>query len=443
MRLTIDNVRKEYGGTVALGSGADGDAARTENGGDAPAGIDLEVADGEFFTLVGPSGCGKTTTLRLVAGFDSATRGDVRFDGRAMAGVPPEDRGVGVVFQNYALFPHLSVAENVAYGLRFTDPPGGETRDKRVASLLELVDLPDAGPRDPGALSGGQRQRVALARALAPGPDLLLLDEPMSALDARLRERLRLQIKRIQSTLGITTLYVTHDQEEALAVSDRVAVMSDGAVEQVGPPQAVYRRPETRFVAEFVGDNNVFEGRVESSRTGDEPDGSDDPVGDSGRSPLETAGVRSGSGSDPAPGAGGGGGRDRTSEDRDRTVFVDVDGTTVPVQTSRRIRPDARVTFCVRPERMWALESGGDGTGAGVGSAEGGSDATVALDATVSNAEFLGESTRTYLRWKGRELTVRTADPLSGDVRVGFDGGDAHVIGVASGGASAFESGRD
>ena len=444
MRLTIDNVRKEYGDTVALGSGTGGRSVEASGaGGDTPAGVDLEVADGEFFTLVGPSGCGKTTTLRLVAGFDSPTRGDVRFDGRAMAGVPPEDRGVGVVFQNYALFPHLSVAENVAYGLRFTDPPDGETRDERVASLLELVDLPDAGPRDPSELSGGQRQRVALARALAPGPDLLLLDEPMSALDARLRERLRLQIKEIQSTLGITTLYVTHDQEEALAVSDRVAVMSDGAVEQVGTPRAVYRQPETRFVAEFVGDNNVFEGRVESSRTANRSDGSEPLGDDSGGSPLETKGVRSGSGGDPAPGEGDGDGRDRTSEGRERTVFVDVDGVTIPVQTGRRIRPDATVTFCVRPERMRVLESGGDGTDTGVDPADGGGDATVTLDATVSNAEFLGESTRTYLRWKGRELTVRTPDPLSGDVRVGVDGAAAHVIGVESGGDSAFESRRE
>nr|WP_240728557.1 ABC transporter ATP-binding protein [Halobellus limi] len=253
MKLTLENVRKEYGETVALGRE------------DEDRGIGFDVGDGEFFTLVGPSGCGKTTTLRLVAGFDAPTSGTVRFDGREMGGVPPEDRGVGVVFQNYALFPHLSVAENVAYGLRFAEPPGGVSRDERVASLLDLVDLPEMGDRDPTELSGGQQQRVALARAIAPGPDLLLLDEPMSALDARLRERLRMQIKEIQSTLGITTLYVTHDQEEALAVSDRVAVMNDGAVEQVGTPQEVYRRPATRFVAEFVGDNNVFEGKSSPS----------------------------------------------------------------------------------------------------------------------------------------------------------------------------------
>ena len=406
MRLTLDGVRKAYDDTVALG-GATG-------------GIDLAVEDGEFFTLVGPSGCGKTTTLRLVAGFDAPTRGAIRFDGREMSGVPPENRGVGVVFQNYALFPHLSVAENVGYGLRFADPPDGESTDERVASLLELVDLPDAGPRDPGELSGGQRQRVALARALAPGPELLLLDEPMSALDARLRERLRLQIKQIQSELGITTLYVTHDQEEALAVSDRVAVLSDGAVEQVGTPQAVYRRPETRFVAEFVGDNNVFEGRVRSVRTAERSGRPGGSSRNSSESPLETEGVRR-AGPDEEPSRGG-----------PDAAFVDVDGTTIPVRTNRRLPPGARVTFCVRPERMTVLDTRDGGAETGT-DGETRAETGVALAARVSNAEFLGESTRSYLRWKGRELTVRTPDPLSGEVRVGFDAADAHVVGVDSG----------
>ncbi|WP_121820884.1 ABC transporter ATP-binding protein [Halostella salina] len=245
--LHVDAVSKRYGGTTALD------------------GVDLEVNDGEFFTLVGPSGCGKTTTLRTIAGFESPTEGVVRFGDREMTGVPPEDRDVGVVFQSYALFPHMTVAENVAYGLRFRDPPGDATTDERVAELLDLVDLPGMGDRDPEELSGGQQQRVALARALAPGPEVLLLDEPMSALDARLRERLRRQVKAIQSELGITTVYVTHDQAEALAISDRVAVLHDGRVEQVGTPEDVYRRPQRRFVAEFVGENNVFAGRVTGS----------------------------------------------------------------------------------------------------------------------------------------------------------------------------------
>ncbi|MFB6121758.1 MAG: ABC transporter ATP-binding protein [Halobacteriaceae archaeon] len=224
--------------------------------------LSLSVREGEFFTLVGPSGCGKTTTLRLVAGFEAPTAGEIRFGGESVAGVPPEDRDVGVVFQNYALFPHMTVGENVAYGLRFADPPAGRTRAERVTELLELVDLPGMAERDPETLSGGQRQRVAMARALAPQPDVLLLDEPMSALDAQLRERLRVQVRAIQQELGITTLYVTHDQEEALAISDRVAVMQGGTPEQVGTPRDIYRRPETEFVAEFVGDNNVLTGEV-------------------------------------------------------------------------------------------------------------------------------------------------------------------------------------
>jgi thiamine transport system ATP-binding protein len=224
--------------------------------------LSVSVSGGEFFTLVGPSGCGKTTTLRLLGGFESPTKGSIRLHGEDMAGVPPESRNIGVVFQNYALFPHMTVGENVAYGLQFAEPPGGVSPDERVTELLDLVGLAGFQDRDPTALSGGQRQRVAIARALAPGPDLLLLDEPMSALDARLRERLRVEIQTLQEELGITTIYVTHDQEEALAISDRVAVMHDGQVEQVGTPREVYGRPATRFVAEFVGDNNVFSGAV-------------------------------------------------------------------------------------------------------------------------------------------------------------------------------------
>ncbi len=244
VEVTLSGVRKEYGGVTALND------------------VSFQVADGEFFTLVGPSGCGKTTTLRSIAGFEDLTAGEVQFGEREMVGVPPEDRDVGLVFQNYALFPHMTVAENVGYGLRFRDPPGARTRDERVLELLELVGLDGFEDRDPDELSGGQQQRVALARALAPGPELLLLDEPMSALDARLRDDLRTQVSRIQSDLGITTIYVTHDQEEALAISDRVAVMNDGRIEQIGHPEDVYRRPESRFVAEFVGENNVFSGET-------------------------------------------------------------------------------------------------------------------------------------------------------------------------------------
>ena len=249
--IELDGVRKAFDDTVALRD------------------VSLSVDEGEFFTLVGPSGCGKTTTLRAIAGLSSPTEGTVRFDGEDVSDTPVEDRNVGVVFQSYALFPHMTVAENVRYGLRFTDPPRGLTPDERVEELLELVDLPGMGDRDPDELSGGQQQRVALARALAPEPDVLLLDEPMSALDARLREQLRREIKRIQQDLGVTTIYVTHDQEEALAVSDRLAVMHDGGVEQVGTPVEVYERPATEFVASFVGENNVFSGSV-TDRDGEE-----------------------------------------------------------------------------------------------------------------------------------------------------------------------------
>lgn len=242
--VSLENVTVTFGEVVALED------------------VSVDVRNGEFFTLVGPSGCGKTTTLRVVAGFDEPDVGSVHIDGTPMAGTPPEDRSVGIVFQNYALFPHMTVRENVAYGLRFSDPPGGQTASERVDDLLDLVDMTDMDDREPAALSGGQQQRIALARALAPGPDVLLLDEPLSALDARLRERLRLTVREIQRELGTTTIYVTHNQSEALAISDRVAVINDGEIEQVGTPERVYREPATRFVAEFVGDTNLFSGTV-------------------------------------------------------------------------------------------------------------------------------------------------------------------------------------
>ena len=240
--------------------------------------VSLSIGDGEFFTLVGPSGCGKTTLLRSIAGLEPPSQGRVAIGGRDVTDAPPESRNVGIVFQNYALFPHLSVADNVAYGLQFHDLDGGRDAETRVDDLLAMVDLAGLGDRDPDQLSGGQQQRVALARALAPEPDVLLLDEPLSALDARLRTELRVEIKSIQRELGITTVYVTHDQAEALALSDRVAVMRNGQVLQVDTPERVYRQPASRAVAEFIGDNNVFEGVVRDSGTRFDVDGTRLPL---------------------------------------------------------------------------------------------------------------------------------------------------------------------
>lgn len=228
--------------------------------------VTIDVERGEFFTLVGPSGCGKTTTLRTVAGLESPDTGSVSIGGDDVTGVPPDERDVGIVFQNYALFPHMSVRENVAYGLQFRDPPGGASTGERVTEMLDLVDMAGFGDRDPEALSGGQQQRIALARALAPGPDVLLLDEPLSALDADLRQRLRVRIRAIQRDLSITTLYVTHDQAEAMVMCDRIAVMNDGRVEQVGTPEEVYEQPANGFVADFIGSSNRLPATVENGR---------------------------------------------------------------------------------------------------------------------------------------------------------------------------------
>jgi putative spermidine/putrescine transport system ATP-binding protein len=221
-------------------------------------GIDLDVAPGEFFTLLGPSGSGKTTTLRLIAGFERPDEGAVELRGRDVSGLPPFERDVNTVFQDYALFPHMTVAQNVEYGLRIRKV-GRDERRRRVAEALEMVRLPDLGARKPGQLSGGQRQRVALARAIVCRPQVLLLDEPLGALDLKLRQEMQVELKRIQSEVGITFVYVTHDQEEALTMSDRLAVFRDGRIEQVGAPAEVYERPASEFIAGFVGVSNVLE----------------------------------------------------------------------------------------------------------------------------------------------------------------------------------------
>lgn len=229
--------------------------------------VSLEIAAGELLALVGPSGCGKTTLLRLIAGLETPDSGEILFAEQSVLGVPPEQRHVGLVFQNYALFPHMTVWQNVAYGLKFRPSSqffSRESLQERVRALLDLVGLAGLESRRPAELSAGQQQRVALARALAPDPQILLLDEPLSALDAQLRQRLRTEIKRIQRALKITTIYVTHDQEEALAIADRVAVMNTARIEQVGTPWEVYQYPQTEFVARFIGRGNLFTARVVS-----------------------------------------------------------------------------------------------------------------------------------------------------------------------------------
>ncbi|MGF0539116.1 ABC transporter ATP-binding protein [Agrobacterium sp. ES01] len=227
-------------------------------------GVDLDIAENEFFTLLGPSGCGKTTLLRLIAGFDFPTDGEIRLHGEDIATLPPFKRPVNTVFQSYALFPHMTVAQNISFGLEMLGKPKAEIK-ARVEEMLELVHMTAMRDRKVDQLSGGQQQRVALARALAPKPKVLLLDEPLSALDYKLRKEMQIELKRVQSETGITFIFVTHDQEEALTMSDRIAVMSNGEVRQVGTAREIYDRPSDRFVADFIGESNLIEGQIQSS----------------------------------------------------------------------------------------------------------------------------------------------------------------------------------
>jgi putative spermidine/putrescine transport system ATP-binding protein len=229
--------------------------------------VSLDIEDGEFFTLLGPSGSGKTTCLRLIAGFDTPTAGAIALHGTDVTRLPPYERDVNTVFQDYALFPHMTVGENVAYGLMIRRVPRHE-REQRVEEMLALVRLPELGNRKPAQLSGGQRQRVALARALINHPRVLLLDEPLGALDLKLRQQMQIELKSIQQRVGITFIYVTHDQEEALTMSDRLAVFNRGRIEQVGHPAEVYERPATEFVAGFVGVSNLVRGPLARALTG-------------------------------------------------------------------------------------------------------------------------------------------------------------------------------
>jgi spermidine/putrescine transport system ATP-binding protein len=247
--VRLDRVTKDFGETVAVDD------------------VSLDIPEGEFFSLLGPSGCGKTTTLRMIGGFEEPTRGTIYLKGRDVTDLPPYKRDVNTVFQSYALFPHLNVYENIAFGLRRRKVPKDEI-DARVKEVMKLVDLVGFEKRRPSQMSGGQQQRVALARALVNRPKVLLLDEPLGALDLKLRKQMQLELKRIQSEVGITFIYVTHDQEEAMTMSDRLAVMRQGRIEQIGPPEEVYENPQTEFVASFLGASNMLEGELKESANG-------------------------------------------------------------------------------------------------------------------------------------------------------------------------------
>ncbi|GAA3950743.1 ABC transporter ATP-binding protein [Actinomadura viridis] len=343
-------------------------------------GLDLAIAQGEFFSLLGPSGCGKTTTLRMIAGFEEPTAGEVRLRGRAVNGVPAERRDVNTVFQSYALFPHMNVFENVAFGLRRRRVPKAEIRD-RVGEMLETVDLAGRERHRPARLSGGQQQRVALARALVNRPRALLLDEPLGALDLRLRQAMQGELKRIQRETGVTFVYVTHDQAEALAMSDRIAVMNGGRVEQLGTPREIYERPATRFVAGFIGTSNVIEGRV-----------------------AEVPGGRAVIAHGPD----------------DRVV--------APLDPGRPAAPGDRLELTVRPEKITIGPDRPDGT-------------RCAVRGTVAEVTYLGTSTSyTVTTAAGAEVVVFTQNAASADgvaargdtVWLSWDPRHSYVLGAST-----------
>ena len=342
--------------------------------GDVLRGISLDVRAGEFVTLLGPSGCGKTTTLRIVSGLETPDEGQVLLEGRDVTALPPEKRPVNTVFQSYALFPHMNVEKNVAYGLRVRGVDQ-KTAAARVAELLELVQMGEYAKRMPAQLSGGQRQRVAIARALAPQPRLLLLDEPLGALDLQLRRQMQLELKRLQKRLGITFVYITHDQEEAVNMSDRIAVMREGRFEQVGTPEEIYDAPATRYVAQFIGRGAIFTGRV-ASVDGDTAVAQDE----NGRYPLDA--------------------------------------------TRAKLVPGETVELCVRTERMRAS-----------GTPVPGFD----LPATVREVRYAGGSVLTYAQLAGGGEAVATSEARMADapapgsrVYLHWNPARAAVIGGAS-----------
>jgi len=347
--ITIDGVARSFGAVSAVD------------------GVSIAIRDGEFFTLLGPSGCGKTTLLRMVAGFCELDRGRILFGDERVDTLPPHRRNTGMVFQNYAVFPHLRVGDNVAYGLRARKVAETDIGE-RVARALKLIRLEGFQERWPHQLSGGQLQRVAIARAVVFEPHVLLLDEPLSNLDAKLRIEMRTEICRLQKTLGITVIYVTHDQEEALSMSDRVAVMRSGRVEQLGVPREIYETPASPFVASFVGATNLLAGTV-ARRDGD-------------------------------------------------MIDVAIDGGLLRVRSAAG-RPGARVEVSLRPEALSLLPAG-DQIPAGWS----------VLSGTLSTVEYLGATTRLHLRLLAGpelQLTVAAAPAAGGELRVAYDPAKAVV----------------
>jgi spermidine/putrescine transport system ATP-binding protein len=323
--------------------------------------VSLDIADGEFFAMLGPSGCGKTTTLRVIAGFEEPSSGELLLRGESMRGIPSYHRPVNTVFQDYALFPHMTVMQNVLFGLKMAKVPTAEAK-RRAQEALEMVRLPHVGNRKPKALSGGQRQRVALARALVNRPSVLLLDEPLGALDLKLRRAMQFELKQLQQQVGITFIYVTHDQEEALTMADRIAVMSEGEVLQVGRADEIYERPTTRFVADFIGETNFLDGTLES---------------------------KSG----------------------DRGVIKLSSGATLPgVLRDPDVVVGAAATLAVRPEKL-AIEPLVDGQT--VGSSAGGGPRTH-LTGRVTGAHYLGTDARYLVEAGGFTLVARVQNQSHG-----------------------------
>ena len=350
--VTISGVTKKFGDFTALHA------------------LDLEIREGEFLTLLGPSGCGKTTTLRLIAGFIQPTSGTIYLGDDDVTGVAPQHRRIGMVFQDYALFPHMTVRENIAFGL---EERRYEKRriPERVDELLELIRLPDMGDRYPAEVSGGQRQRIAVARAVAYPPRVLLMDEPLGALDLKLREAMQVEIRRIQQELSITTVYVTHDQTEAMNMSDRIVVMNEGVIEQLGTAEEIYRRPSSRFVADFVGQINLLPGTL---------------VGEEGS-----------------------------------WVLVDAAGARIRAPRQDGVRQEAEVSIGIRPELFRALDA----------TAPAGMNA---LEGRISGRTFAGNLLHVYVDLDDGErvvLEARPQDPLGDDgsaIRLGWRPHDTIVL---------------